>query len=199
VGDREPVDAGAQFGAKVRGFDNEPPERILKESTMERPITTGTILIKDGAVLPANLPLQRQPYLPGWGLVTGFDGCGLDRAIRKTGWTFFCLGGEIKASAFGRDREEMVRKAIARILVKVKPEGFNALEIKRVDAVGPKQFPVLRYVTVYAGRRHIQESLFLVSAEQSPANNGTGEDSGSRPARSERRWWSGLAYGRTTP
>jgi hypothetical protein len=166
---------------------------------MEPPITTGTILIKDGAVVPADLQFESQPCVPGWGVVKGFDGCGLDRAIRKTGWTFFCLAGEIKASAIGRDREKMLRAAIAGILAKVKPEGFNALQITRVHALGPGQFPLVRHVTVYAASRHIQESLFLVSTERSHPNQGTGGDSGSRPARSARRWWCGLAYGRTMP
>jgi hypothetical protein len=169
---------------------------------MEHPIKTGTILIKDGALLPPDLGFETESYVPGWKLVKGLDGCGFDRAIRKTGWTFFCLSGEIQASAFGMENDKMVRKAIERILAKVTPDGFNSLEIMRVRPVHPGRFPLGRYVTVYAESRHIQESLFLVPAKPiagSPPTNLTGEDPGPGRVRGGRRWWSGLAYGRSMP
>lgn len=124
-------------------------------------ITTGTILVKDDALLPKELQFESEPCVPGWALVKDLDAGALNRAIQKTGWTFFCLAGEIRASVFGIDRQSMVRRAIEQILARAKSEKCNSLEITRVASVGSVRFPLVRYLTVSAQSRHIQESLFL--------------------------------------
>src|SRR6185437_12377262 len=83
-----------------------------EESPMAHEIRTGTILVKENAVLPKGLQFESEPCVPGWRLVRDFDGYGLDREIREKGWTFFCLAGEIKATVFGMDQQSMVRRAI---------------------------------------------------------------------------------------
>ena len=135
---------------------------------MAHEIRTGTILVKENAVLPKGLQFESEPCVPGWRLVRDFDGYGLDREIRKKGWTFFCLAGEIKATVFGMDEQSMVRRAIERILANPKSEKFNSLEIARVASVGSERFPLVHYVTVSAQSRHIQESLFLGLATDHP-------------------------------
>jgi hypothetical protein len=140
----------------------------LEESSMEREIATGRILIKDGALLPKELQLETEPCVLGWRLVKNFDAYALNREIQKTGWTFFCLAGEIKVTVFGIDRQKMVRRAIERILARAKSEKFNSLEITRVALVGSERFPLVHYVTVSVHSRHIQESLFLCRAEDFP-------------------------------
>jgi hypothetical protein len=82
----------------------------------------------------------------------------LDREIHEAGWTFFCLAGEIKATVFGFDAQKVVRRAVKRILAKLKSERFNSLEITQVAS---KRFLGLPYATVSACSRHIQESVFL--------------------------------------
>ena len=59
----------------------------------------------------------------------------------------------------------MVRRAIERILGDSKSERFNALEITQVTSLGSERFPVVRYLTVSAHSRHIQESLILFPAK----------------------------------
>jgi hypothetical protein len=135
---------------------------------MAHEITTGKILIRDNALLPIGLQLESERCAPGWRLVNNFDGCALNREIQKTGWTFFCLAGVIKASVFGMDRQKMVRRAIERILASLKSEKFNSLEITRVAFEPSERFPLVRYVTVSAQSRHIQESLFLFRAQDLP-------------------------------
>ena len=71
---------------------------------MAHEIKTGTILVKENAVLPKGLQFESEPCVPGWRLVRDFDGYGLDREIREKGWTFFCLAGEIKTTVFGMRR-----------------------------------------------------------------------------------------------
>ena len=139
-----------------------------EESPMAHEITTGAILIKDSALLPKELKFESESCVPGWSLVQDFDGYGLDREIQKTGWTFFCLAGGIKATVFGVDRQKMVRRAIERILASPKSAKFNSLEITRVASAGSERFPLVRYVTVSAQSRHIQESFSLCHAKDFP-------------------------------
>lgn len=128
---------------------------------MAHEIRTGTILIKDDALLPEGLQCESEPCVAGWKVVTDFDGCGLDRAIQKTGWTFFCLAGEIRATVFGIDGQSMVRRAIERILASPMSEKFNSLEITLVASAASERFPLVHYVTVSAHSRDIQRSKIV--------------------------------------
>jgi hypothetical protein len=125
-------------------------------------IKRGTILIKDGTFLPTGVQFESEPYTRGWRLVKDLDGHGMDRKIRAARWNFFCLAGEIEAAVFGLDDEKMVRRAIERILVRLKSEKFNSLEITRVVS---KRFLGMPHVSVFACSRHIQESMFLFRAK----------------------------------
>jgi len=136
----------------------------MKEITkpaMAFEINVGTILIKNGALLPDDLRFDTEPGVKGWSIVRDFNTRGVDREIQKAGWTFFCLAGETKATTFGIDEQRMARTAIERILAKSRAGEFNSLEITRIDSVGSGRFPLIHYVTVSAQARHIQDSLFL--------------------------------------
>jgi hypothetical protein len=124
-------------------------------------ITTGKILVKENVELPEAVRLESEPYVAGWRLIKNLGGDGLSRQIHDAGWTFFCQAGDVNATAFGIGEQEAVRRALLRILVKVKAEKFNCLEIMRVDT---HRFPV-PYVSVSARSRHIQESVFLFQAK----------------------------------
>ncbi len=50
---------------------------------MAEKINTGTILIKDDALLPESLRFESEPYSKGWRLVKNLDGYGLDRKSAK--------------------------------------------------------------------------------------------------------------------
>jgi hypothetical protein len=129
---------------------------------MAETIKTGTILIKDGTLLPDALQFESEPCATGWRLVKNLDGYGLGRKIHEAGWTFFCLAGEIKATVFGFDRQKTARRAVKRILTNLKSEKFNGLEIMQVQA---KRFLGLPYASVYAHSRHIQEDAFLLQVK----------------------------------
>ena len=129
---------------------------------MAETIKTGTILIKDGTLLPDALQFESEPCATGWRLVKNLDGYGLGRKIHEAGWTFFCLAGEIKATVFGFDGQRTVRRAVKRILSNLKSEKFNGLEIMQVQA---KRFLGLPYASVCAHSRHIQEDAFLLQVK----------------------------------
>jgi hypothetical protein len=125
---------------------------------MAEKITTGTILIKDGTVLPEGLRLEGEPYLKGWKLVKSFDSSGLDRKLCEAGWTFFFMASEIKATAVGSDLEKTTRRAVKNVVRGMRADKLNCLEIAQVVA---KRFLGLPYVTVSVHLRHIQESMVL--------------------------------------
>jgi len=128
---------------------------------MREMIKVGTILIQEGTHFPATLKFESEPYLPGWRSVTGLNGYAMDRKTHEAGWTFFCLAGETNVTVFGIDEEKMIRKALKQIVAKLKSQ-FNSLEITRVSSVSSRRFLEVRYVTVSAQERHIQESLLLL-------------------------------------
>ena len=128
---------------------------------MAREIKSGTVLIKDDALLPKELRFGSEPYAEGWRVVTDLDGNGWDRAVDKTRWTCFWVAEEVKTTVFGIDIDHMLRRAIERILARGKLDGFNSLEITQVASVGSERYPLVRYVTVSAQWRNIQESFLL--------------------------------------
>jgi hypothetical protein len=96
--------------------------------------------------------------MAGWRLVNNLDGSELDRKIQQAGWNFFCHAGKVKAVTFGRDEQKMIRRAVKRILAKADLEKFNSLEVSQVVT---QRFQGVRYVSVSARPRHIQEGVFL--------------------------------------
>ena len=136
---------------------------------MPNTIKTGTILIKEGTPLPeAALGFETEPCAPSWTLLKNLDVYVVNRKIDEAGWTFFCLAGEIKATVFGFDAQKAARRAVKRILARLKGEGFNSLE---VTAVASKRFLGVPYTSVSARSRHIQESAFLFRANSLPVRD----------------------------
>lgn len=119
----------------------------------------GTLLIREETVVPGAVRLETESFAPGWRLVINLDRRGLDRQIRGAGWNFFCMAGEIQATAFGRKGQDGVYRAVKRILAKLKSPEFNSLEITGVVS---KRFLGVPCTNVHARSRHIQESIFLV-------------------------------------
>src|SRR5208282_6220593 len=97
----------------------------------------GFILIREGALLPPNLTIEREAFLPGWHLVKNLDGYTLNRKIKEANWNFVHLAGDYKASRVGRAYAGVLRSAVKRILTELRGGRFNSLEI---TVVGLKRF-----------------------------------------------------------
>jgi hypothetical protein len=134
-------------------------------------IKTGTILIKEGTLLPETVQIESKPCVPGWRLVKDLDGCGLDRKIHEAGWTFSWRAGEIGATVFGIDEQKTLRRAVEQILANLESAEFNSLEIMRVASEASERFLGVRYVTVSAHSRDIQESAPLSRAKDLPVRD----------------------------
>ena len=129
---------------------------------MDENINTGTILIKEGTLLPECLQLESEPYSKGWRLVKNLDAQGLDRKIHKAGWTLFFMANEIHVAAIGSDLGNTTRRAVKKAIAYMKSDTLNCLEIAQVAV---KHFVGHCYVSVSAHPRHIQESMFLFQAK----------------------------------
>lgn len=118
-------------------------------------IRTGTILIEEGASMPASLLLEGGTCSSGWRSVSNLDLTQLGTAIHQAGWTFFFMAGEIRITAFGWDKQGATRRAAQRVISNVASHQCNCLEFSEVSA---KSFLGVPYVSVIAHSRHIQKS-----------------------------------------
>ncbi len=119
-------------------------------------VQVGTVLVEDSLMTAKILGLESEPYSGNWGLIKALDGFAIDRKIRLAGWNFFFMAAEIKVMFFGTLQQEKIKSALQRILVRVKGQNFNSLE---VTAIAAKRFWGVPYSTVSAHSRHIQEEL----------------------------------------
>lgn len=120
-------------------------------------ITTGSILLAEGAVMPTSLLLESAPYSSGW-LFVKSGAAELGRNVSKAGWTLFYMANQIKATVFGFDRARSIRTAVRRLIATTAAERFNCLEITHVVA---KRFLGIPYVSVSAHSRQIERSMVL--------------------------------------
>jgi len=134
-------------------------------------IRPGTILIKEGTLLPETLQFESEFVVPGWRLVKGLDGDEFGRRICGAGWNIFYLAGQLGATVFGIDEQKTLTRAVGQILAKLESGGSNSLEILRVASQPSKRFLGTRYVTVSAQSRHIQERVIPFLAKDLPARD----------------------------
>lgn len=118
----------------------------------------GTILVKEGTLLPETVRFESEPYSKGWRLVKDLRGSEMDRQLFEAGWNLFYLAEELQASAVGSDLGKTTRRAVRKVIAIMKSDKLNCVEITQVAA---RRFLGLPYVTVSAHPRHIQESKFL--------------------------------------
>jgi len=133
---------------------------------MREAIKSGSILVKENTLFPEGFQLESAPYSPGWISVQGLDGYALDRKTQEAGWTFFYLASESRATVFGPEGQETVRRALKRILADLKTERFNSLEVTGVIF---RHFFGVPYATVSFHKRNMQEGMFLLAGDDSRA------------------------------
>ena len=130
-------------------------------------INAGTIMMQAGTLIPESLRVEAEPYWHGWEMIQEADGDILDRKIRRAGWSFFFMATNIQAMVWGSVSKKNVRRAVQRVLGKVKLSKFNCLEITEISA---RRFLGFPYVHLSAHSRHLQRTSLLQSlAERSGA------------------------------
>ena len=126
-------------------------------------IQVGTILIEDRPLVTRILDLERESYSGNWSVVKAIDGFALDRKIHAAGWNFFFMAEEVKATAFGSLAAKSIQKALKRILLKVRKQDFNCLEVTKMVE---NHFLGVPYITVCTHPRHIQQGCLLDRAQE---------------------------------
>ena len=133
---------------------------------MREIIKVGTILFREGTLLPDGLAFESELFSPGWRSVKGLNGYALDRKTPAAGWTFFYLAGEGRATAFGHEGQETVRRATKKLLAGLKSEKSNSLEITGIFC---KAFLGMPYTMVSFHLRNLQKGMFLAGSNDSRA------------------------------
>jgi len=126
-------------------------------AAMTDTITAGNILVQNGTHMPGSLLLQTDSDSKGWAAVNGARAT-FDKTIQDEGWTFFFMAGELRATVFGFDRQKALRSALKRLIVDVKSQHCNSIEITRVMG---RSFLKVPYVSVSAHARHLQKGTMF--------------------------------------
>jgi hypothetical protein len=113
------------------------------------------MLLKDGTELPALPAITMIPHAIGWSYLINSTSAELDGNLRRIGWTFFYLAGEIRKIGFGFTSESRMKRAVTRVIEAVKLQQCNSLEITQVRT---KSFLGLPYTSLVAHARHVQLS-----------------------------------------
>ncbi len=121
----------------------------------------GNLFIRENTLLPGELIIETETFLPGWRAVKNFDGYRLGRKIEEAKWKFFYLAGEARTLVFGRLGPGTLLRAVRSIVAKPEARKFNSLEITGTHS---KRFLGIPFVRVTANFRHIQQGLALVRA-----------------------------------
>ncbi len=123
----------------------------------------GSILIERWPLMTQLRDVTSEPYCGDWSLLKVLSGSAFDRSVRASGWNFFFMAGELKATFLGVPGAQRIENAVKRILGKMKSQNFNGLEVTRI--VG-KRFLGIPYATVFAHPRHLQQSCSLDGAQE---------------------------------
>jgi hypothetical protein len=130
---------------------------------MTQAVEVGTIMICPGTLVPESLHISADPYWRGWKMVNKAETAFLDTNVRKAGWRLFFLAANTLTIVWGTWGEKNARKAMQRLLGKVKSLHFNCLEI---TAIVSRKFLGIPYVHVSAHSRHMQKGLILQSLDE---------------------------------
>ncbi|HYD16470.1 MAG TPA: hypothetical protein VEB03_00535 [Candidatus Nanoarchaeia archaeon] len=141
---------------------------------------TGTMLMREGIVLPKSVPLDSTTYANGWRTVTGYDNFSLDRKLRTVGWGLLFIAGEVKSISVGPHSESTVRRTVSSVLGKIRALNLNCAS---VTSISDRRFLGIPYTVVTGSAYNLQHGQQLKSAadrkrhdlKQDRASNGSSQ------------------------
>jgi hypothetical protein len=89
----------------------------------------GTLILRDGILLPKSAAIQSVAYCDGWRKIKGMSTALLDRTLRSAGWNRFYIAGELRTLELGNGREDCIRRGISRLAARARASNFNCLEV----------------------------------------------------------------------
>ncbi len=127
-------------------------------------ITQGTILIEQGTLVPPCFRMETASDADEWmSLADNIDFEERAVELAATGWTFFYLAGEVRASAFGFDAQKNVHTALEKLIAGMGARQCNCIEI---DEVATHTFFGVPWVSITAHSRRIQQGSILPAGEK---------------------------------
>lgn len=111
------------------------------------------ILFRENALLPPDLAMESDLFVPGWRIVKNLDGFALQRKLKESNWNFAHMAGEGKARVVGRTRDKALVKGVQMILAELRGRRFNSLEI---TVVAMKRLFGMTYLSIAAIPRHFE-------------------------------------------
>lgn len=130
----------------------------MKTHQTAKAVTGGTILFREGVLLPPEIDLQTAKHSAEWQSVPGVSGYAFDRKLRVLGWSCMFLPTELKTRSFGSSQAAMLKSALKKLLAEVRGLDCNCAEIATITR---SRFLGIPYLTVRAHARHIQQSYEL--------------------------------------
>lgn len=125
-------------------------------------IQSGTMMIREGFLLPDSPHLGSRSYSDRWRTVLELDSFDFDRKLRAAGWHLFFIAGERKVVALGWGANA-IRRGVQRLLNSGRKSHVNCMEITQVASSHFLGFP---YVAIRASFFHIQKDLILHSSAE---------------------------------
>jgi hypothetical protein len=129
---------------------------------MTTQIEDGTIMVREGLLLPDSARIESVSYSSTWRTLVGMDSFVFDRKLRDAAFHLFFIVGELKVIALGRG-PSAARRGMKRILSRGSKSNLNCMEITQVRRAYFLGFPC---VAIRAYSFHIQQSAMLESKAQ---------------------------------
>ena len=121
-------------------------------------IRRGTLLVADGTVFPPSITVGRTPCVSGWHLLQRVNSQEMKDLMVQTGWNFFYIAAQRKATVWGWSKAAALQKALRRITAQADVTEYNCLEIKEVEA---RRLLIISLVRVTARSRQIQRQTVI--------------------------------------
>lgn len=125
-------------------------------------IQSGTMLIREGFLLPDSAHLGSRGYSDRWRTLLDLDSLDFDRKLRAAGWHLFFIAGGWKVTALGWSAAA-IRRGLQRLLNSARKSHVNCMEITQMASSRFLGFP---YVAIRASLFHIQKDLVLHSSAE---------------------------------
>jgi hypothetical protein len=125
-------------------------------------ILPGTIMMRDGVLLPDSAQIESRKYSNAWRTLTGIDSFDFDQKLSAAGLHLFFLAGKLEVLELGRGASA-VRRGLRRILARVRKLDLNCMQVTEIK---PKRILGLPCVAIRANSLHIQAGRMLQSRAQ---------------------------------
>jgi hypothetical protein len=130
---------------------------------MAAAVQVGTILIDNRPLILRALDLESESYSGTWGVLRSHTRTSLDQRIHGTGWNYFFMAAEVKATVIGRPADKSIRRALRQIFEKTRESDFNCLEVTKIIE---QHFLGVPYITVCAQSRNIQQGSLITFVKE---------------------------------